>query len=144
MKDLKVEEFKVYEDGQLQPIHTFALESYKATQAQENGRPNRNRNDHKRIGGSSQPRMISLVVDDLATSAPEFFAYAQEALKKLLASGMDAVRPGFTDTSSGSANQPFTSDRDLLLSLVGELHKKVQRIGTVKSQCPELTDTQAE
>ena len=27
-----MDEFKVYEDGQLQPIHTFALESYKATQ----------------------------------------------------------------------------------------------------------------
>ena len=40
--------------------------------------------------------------------------------------------------------QPFTSDRDLLLSLVGELHKKVQRAGTVKSQCPELTDLQAQ
>ena len=34
VKDLKVDEFKVYEDGKLQPIHTFALESYKVTQAQ--------------------------------------------------------------------------------------------------------------
>src|SRR5262245_15458692 len=32
VKDLTVDDFKVYEDGKLQPIHTFALESYKATQ----------------------------------------------------------------------------------------------------------------
>jgi VWFA-related protein len=144
VKDLTVDEFKVYEDGQLQPIHTFALESYKATQdpAQAPGRP---------AGiaatedpGSSQSRMISIVVDDLATSAPEFFAYAQEALKKLLANGVEPSDLISFSTSSGSMNQPFTSDRDLLLSLAGDLHKKVQRIGTVKSQCPELTDTQAQ
>src|SRR2546430_2129344 len=30
VKDLTVDDFKVYEDGKLLPIHTFALESYKA------------------------------------------------------------------------------------------------------------------
>ena len=41
VKDLKVDDFRVYEDGKLQPIHTFALESYKATQdsAQTPGKP---------------------------------------------------------------------------------------------------------
>jgi len=143
VKDLKVDEFKVHEDGQLQPIHTFALESYKATQAQESGRPTGTAKTEE-DADSSQPRMISLVVDDLATSGPEFFAYAQEALKKLLANGMDPADLVSLTTSSGSVNQPFTSDRDLLLSLAAELHKKVQRAGTVKSQCPELTDLQAE
>src|SRR5688572_11363960 len=32
VKDLKIDDFRIYEDGKLQPIHTFALESYKATQ----------------------------------------------------------------------------------------------------------------
>jgi len=88
--------------------------------------------------------MISIVVDDLATSAPEFFVYAQQALKKLLASGIEPSDLISLITASGSVNQPFTSDRELLMSLVEDLHKKVQRAGTVKSQCPELTDTQAE
>src|SRR5262245_2204862 len=38
VKDLKVDEFKVYEDGQPQRIHTFALESYKSTQREGSGR----------------------------------------------------------------------------------------------------------
>ena len=141
VKDLKVDEFKVYEDGKLQPIHTFALESYKATQAQVSGRPATTTEEDT---SASQSRMISLVVDDLATAGPEFFMYAQQALQKLLASNIEPSDLISLTTASGSVTQPFTSDRDLLLSLVGELHKKVQRAGTVKSQCPELTDLQAQ
>ena len=143
VKDLKVDDFRVYEDGKLQPIHTFALESYKATQdpAQTPGKPTGA--TAAEDPGSTQSRMISIVVDDLATSAPHFFMYAQEALKKFLGSGIDPADLVSLSTASGNLNQPFTSDRDLLLSLVGELHKKVQRAGTVKSQCPELTDLQA-
>ena len=145
VKDLKVDEFKVYEDGHLEPIHTFALESYKATQSQASQGPTGAvTTETEQDAGSSQLRMISLVVDDLATSGPESFAYAQEALKKLLAVGMDPGDLVSLTTASGSVNQPFTSDRDLLLSLVAELHKKVQRAGTAKSECPELTDLQAE
>lgn len=143
VKDLKVDEFKVYEDGQLQRIHTFALESYQATQAQGSRGPTGPR-PTEGDPGSSQSRMISLVVDDLATAGPEFFAYAQQALQKLLASGIEPSDLISLSSASGTLNQPFTSDRDLLLSLVGDLHKKVQRAGTVKSQCPELTDLQAQ
>jgi len=144
VKDLKVDDFRVYEDGKLQPIHTFALESYKATQdpAQTPGKPTGATATED--PGSTQSRMISIVVDDLATSAPEFFMYSQQALNKLLGSGVEPSDLISFSTASGSVNQPFTSDRDLLLSLAGDLHKKVQRAGTVKSTCPELTDTQAQ
>jgi|RhiMethySRZTD1v2_1073278.scaffolds.fasta_scaffold158411_2 VWFA-related protein len=144
VKDLKVDEFRVYEDGKLQPIHTFALESYKATQgpAQTPGKPSGAPTTED--PGSAQSRMISIVVDDLATSAPEFFMYTQQALNKLLGSGIEPSDLISFSTASGSVSQPFTSDRDLLLSLAGDLHKKVQRIGTTKSTCPELTDMQAQ
>src|SRR5262249_27242538 len=142
VKDLKVDEFKVYEDGQPQRVHTFALESYKSTQREGSGRlpgtPSKGAEP-----GSTQNRMISLVVDDLATSDSQFFSYAQEALKKLLTQGIEPTDLVSLTTASGNVNQPFTSDRELLLSLVSELHKKVQRIGTIKSECPELTDLQA-
>jgi len=142
VKDLKVEEFKVFEDGQPQRIHTFALESYKASQAQANGRATGTATTEE--GGSTQSRMISLVVDDLTNSEPQFFVYAQEALKNLLSNGINPSDLISLATASGSVNQPFTSDRDLLLSLVGELHKKVQRARTDRSECPELTDQQAQ
>ena len=80
--------------------------------------------------------MISLVVDDLATAGPEFFMYAQQALQKLLASNIEPSDLISLTTASGSVTQPFTSDRDLLLSLVGELHKKVQRAGPRSRNAP--------
>ena len=142
VKDLNIDDFKVYEDGQLQRIHTFALESYKATQAQANGRPTGTATTED--VGSTQSRMISLLVDDLTNSEPQFFTYAQEALKNLLSGEINPSDLISLATASGSVNQPFTSDRDLLLSLVGELHKKVQRARTDRSECPELTDQQAQ
>jgi VWFA-related protein len=142
VKDLKVDEFNVFEDGQPQRIHTFALESYKSTQAEGAGRqPGTPTTGDP---GSSQSRMISLVVDDLATSDSQFFVYAQEALKKLFTQGSEPTDLFSLTTASGSVNQPFTSDRDLLLSLVSDLHKKVQRRGNFKSDCPELADLQAQ
>jgi VWFA-related protein len=144
VKDLKVDEFRVYEDGQLQPIHTFALESYKATQSQVPRGQTGTAATAEEDAGASQPRMISIVVDDLATSGPEFFVYAQQGLKKVLDEGMEPGDLVSLTTASGSLSQPFTSDRELLLSMVADLHKKVQRIGTIKSDCPELTDLQAQ
>jgi VWFA-related protein len=142
VKDLNIDDFKVYEDGQLQRIHTFALESYKATQAQAPGRPTGPATPED--VGSTQSRMISLLIDDLTNSEPQFFVYAQEALKNLLSADVNPSDLISLATASGSVNQPFTSDRDLLLSLVGELHKKVQRARTDRSECPDLTDQQAQ
>ncbi|MCI0626051.1 MAG: VWA domain-containing protein, partial [Acidobacteria bacterium] len=144
VKDLKVEDFRVYEDGKPQAIHTFALESYKATQSQAGGRPAGAVPATEEDAGASHPRMISLVVDDLTTSAPQYFHYAREALQKLLVSGLGPSDLVSLMTTSGSLNQPFTSDKELLLSLVGELHKKVGRSGVPRSGCPELTDLQAQ
>ncbi|MBM3803178.1 MAG: VWA domain-containing protein [Acidimicrobiia bacterium] len=144
VKDLTVNEFKVYEDGKPQPIHTLALESYKATQTASSASPAGTAAAVTDEAGSAQPRMISLVVDDLATTGPDAFMYTQEALRKLLATGMNASDLVSLATASGAVNQPFTSDRDLLLAAVAELHTKVRRAGTLKSDCPELTDLQAE
>jgi VWFA-related protein len=143
VKDLKVDEFKLYEDGQPQRIHTFALEYYKSTQPEGSGNPSEIATKEAEPG-PSQNRMISLVVDDLAVSDNQVFVYAQEALKKLLLQAIEPTDLFSLITASGSVNQPFTSDREQLLSLVSELHKKVQRRPNFKSDCPELADLQAQ
>src|SRR5512140_865790 len=60
------DDFKVYEDGEPQPIHTFALESYKPVRPVED-------TTEKQAPGSEreqpeqpdQPRLFGILVDDL-------------------------------------------------------------------------------
>jgi len=144
VRDLTKDDFKVYEDGKPQPIHTFALESYKAVQELSDGTKGTAPQGASQDPGATQPRMISFVVDDLATSDPAYFSYVQEAITKTLADGLGPSDVAGLLTASGSVNQPFTSDRELLLSLAEDLYKKVNRSGVKKSDCPELNDLQAQ
>jgi VWFA-related protein len=145
LRDLTKDDFKVYEDGKPQPIHTFALESYKVVQEPGDGTKGAApQATSQEDPGATQPRMISLVVDDLATSDPAYFSYVREAITKTLADGLGPSDVAGLLTASGSVNQPFTSDRELLLSLAHDLYKKVNRSGVTRSDCPELTDLQAQ
>jgi hypothetical protein len=64
VKDLAVDDFKIYEDGKPQPIHTFALESYRTVQGaaelaskkEPSGKP-------ESAGSPESPRFFSLVID---------------------------------------------------------------------------------
>jgi VWFA-related protein len=145
IKDLTKDEFKVFEDGKPQPIHTFALESYKPVidpKSAESGGPPRPSSEE--ASEAALPRMISLLVDDVATSEVSFFHYAKEAIRNVLANGLGPSDVVGLMTASGSINQPFTSDRELLMSLAGDLQNKAYRSKTFKSDCPELSDLQAQ
>lgn len=146
VKDLTRDDFKVYEDGKPQPIHTFALESYKAIQAADDAGKSdpAPQSAAQEDPGSSLPRMISFVVDDVATSERSYFNYVSEAIQKTVLAGLGPSDVVALMTASGSLNQPFTSDRELLLSLARDLYKKVGRLPGFKSDCPDLTDLQAQ
>jgi VWFA-related protein len=64
--DLTVDDFKLYEDGKPQSIHTFALESYEPPALEEtiipSPSPNKGAQTERK---DTRPRMISLIVDDL-------------------------------------------------------------------------------
>jgi VWFA-related protein len=143
VKDLVKEDFKVFEDGKPQPIHTFSLESYKAIQESERTKAASQPTSQDEVA-ASQPRMLSLIIDDLTTYDPSYFHYANEAIKSLLTNGLASDDLVAVTTVSGTVNQPFTSDRELLLSLADDLYKKVSRSRLSKSECPELTDLQAQ
>lgn len=142
VKDLTKGDFKIYEDGKPQLIHTFALESYKPVQEPEAGKAGvaPTADDP----GATSPRMISFFVDDLATLSPQYLHYSREAILKVVESGLGPGDMVSLATASGSVNQPFSSDRQLLLSLADDLYKKVRRPAAMKSECPEMTDLQAQ
>src|SRR5262245_8216733 len=73
VKDLTVDDFKIYEDGKSQPIHTFALESYKATQITDKTGKVMGPDGTAVQDEASQARLISLVIDDITTSSQEVY-----------------------------------------------------------------------
>ena len=146
VKDLTVGDFKVYEDGKPQPIHTFALESYKTSQVTDNTGKTVPPGvvSAEQEPGFSQSRMISLVIDDFTASAPQYFHYTQEAIEKFLSTDFGPGDLASLQTASGRLSQPFTSDKELLLGQVHDLLKKVNLGRVSRSTCPELTDLQAQ
>ncbi|MEW5979893.1 MAG: VWA domain-containing protein [Acidobacteriota bacterium] len=144
--DLTREDFKVFEDGRELPIHTFALESYKAVQiTDETGRvPGARATEAEGDIGSSQPRLISLFMDDLTMESASQFYLAIEAMKKFVTEDMAPGDQVAITAGSGRAGVPFTSDREVLLSELGNLHKKLNTALAGKATCPVLTDLQAQ
>jgi VWFA-related protein len=145
VKDLTVDDFKVYEDGKLQPIHTFALESYKATQITDktgkvispDGTPAQEEPNF------NQPRFLSLVIDDITVSGQDLYARTIEALQKFVAQDVGPGDQVAILSGSGRVQYPFTSDKAQLLEEVNGLHQKLDRGQVSRQPCPEMPDSQA-
>ena len=146
VKDIKKEELTLFEDGKLQTIHTFAVESYKPVA--EPSSPVKDAlppvPDSVEPTGASQSRMISLFLDDYTNSDPTSLHYAKEAIKNFVSSSLAPTDLVAIVSASGTINQPFTSDRETLLSSVQDLFKQVNVPQVTRRDCPEMTDLQAE
>ncbi len=149
VKDLKMDDFKVYEDGKLQPIHTFTLETYRPVQepasaAAVGAAPAK---DVQAPSSSAEPaatpRYFSLVIDDLNSPEPDQFYRAIEAMKKFVANQMLPGDLAMIYAVSGRAEFPFTSDKAALVQFLSELYKKLNLHRTNKNDCPQMTDLQA-
>ena len=117
--DLTADDFKVFEDGKPQPIHTFTLETYKAVQpaatAGPKAVPELEREDTPSF---SQPRLFSLVIDDV-TSAREYLYATVEAAKKFVEQDLGPADQVAVVAASGRVQHPFTDDKQLLLAELG-------------------------
>lgn len=145
VKDLTVDDFKVYEDGKLQPIHTFALESYKATQiTDKTGKvTNPDGTPTQEEPNFNQPRFLSLVIDDITVSGQDLYARTIEALQKFVAQDVGPGDQVAILSGSGRVQYPFTSDKAQLLEEVNGLHQKLDRGQVSRQPCPEMPDAQA-
>jgi VWFA-related protein len=141
---LTVDDFKVYEDGKPQPIHTFALESYKATQSLEKDAPKLNAEVGRgEASEPTQPRLFSIVIDDLSTER-ELYYPITEAVKKFVDEDLLPGDQVAILSASGRVQYPFTTDRQLLRAEIGELFKKLNMSSVTRSVCPTLTELQAQ
>ncbi len=152
--DLTVEDFTVFEDGKPLPIQSFTRESYevirphepevelatspvdatdaRAPQASAAGPP------------LSRPHFISLLVDDVTSPSHGALKRTVDAIEKFV---QERVQPGdrvALVAASGRFHQPFTADRERLLQAVRLLPGKLNRRQLVRSDCPAISDLQAQ
>ncbi len=148
VKDLTVNDFRVYEDGKPVPIHTFSLESYKSIQPAQ---PNRTQSVDVEPGTLSKPeevaptqaRMITLFLDDVTNEKPENLMQLQPAIAKFLEGDLQAGDMVSFQTASGSFHEDFTTDKELILSYVSSFVMKANYGRVSREECPDLTDLQA-
>jgi len=141
--DLARGDFKLYVDGKLQEIQTFALESYEPISSENKpgikrapGAPNES------FPNATRPRMISLVIDDL-TSSSEYFPSVVKTITRFIDEDMGPQDQVSILLASGRAQFSFTDNKQMLREEINRLPVKFDMDRVIKSECPRLAALQA-
>lgn len=148
VKDLTVEDFKLFEDGKRQRIQSFEVESSQleaGTDAAGDGTGPRTPGAQvAAVEPGDRTRLISYFIDDLTARSPRYFFWVVSALQKFIAEEMGPHDQVGVFSASGRVRMPFTSDRKLLRERIEELHVgKFYLSRPYRSRCPVMTDVQA-
>jgi VWFA-related protein len=142
--DLAQKDFKVYEDGKLQDIRTFALESYKPIPA-EKAEPKKatTETETTEAPNFTRPRLVSLIIDDIASYPEDRFFRVVEAVKKYIERDMGPGDQIAIVSLSGKVQYPFSDDKQILLDEAATLQQKLYWNQEMTPECLMLTDQQA-
>lgn len=123
----------------------FALEFYKPIQAGEE-RPKRTPQAEAttREPNFTRPRLISIIIDDLASKPEDRFLGVTKAIRRYIETDMGPGDQIEILSDSGRVQYPFSNDKQLLLEEVATLQLKLNWNPLMKSDCPSLTDLQAQ
>ncbi len=147
VKDLTIEDFKLFEDGKRQRIQSFEVES---TQLESRTDPTGEGTAPPTPGAQvatqeaeDRTRLISYFIDDLTARSPRYFFWVVSALQKFIAEEMGPEDQVGVFSASGRVRMPFTSDRKLLRERIEALHVgKFYLSRPYRSRCPVMTDVQ--
>ena len=151
VKDLTVEDFKLYEDGKRQRIQSFEVESSQMeagtnganAAAKRTGPPTPGAQVAAEESGD-RTRLISYFIDDLTARSPRYFFWVVSALQKFIAEEMGPQDQVGVFSASGRVRIPFTGERKLLRERIEDLHiGKFYLSRPYRSRCPVMTDVQA-
>jgi VWFA-related protein len=141
--DLQQSDFKIYEDGKLQNIQTFALESYEPEPPETTAIKGEPRLNASTSPNATRPRMISLITDDVTIKSIEYYPVIIKAMIRFVEQDMGSNDQVAILAGSGRVQFPFTDNKTTLLEEIGSLAQRLNVVQTDKSECPSLTDLQA-
>ena len=128
VKDLSVDDFKVYEDGKRQKIQSFELESSQPVVTTESVDPASSqpgvqtpRVEAPVESESIRTRLISCFIDDLTEHSPQYFSWVTSTLQKFVTEDMGPQDQVGIFSASGGVRIPFTSNQELLQEQIGDL-----------------------
>ena len=145
--DLTADDFEVYEDGEPQSIQTFTRESYQRVSVAEDverGEEPEPRSVGVEDSGVGQVRYLSLFIDDLTSPSLGSYIQIRDAMRRFLKQSSQASDQVAIVSASGRFQVPFTQDRARLLQEISQLPKKLNISASFRSDCPEMSDLQAE
>ena len=147
VKDLTVEDFKLFEDGKRQPIQSFEVESSQLEAGTNlTGEGTAPPTPGAQVAAQEpedRTRLISYFIDDLTARSPRYFFWVVSALQKFIAEEMGPEDQVGVFSASGRVRMPFTGDRKLLRERIEELHVgKFYLSRPYRSRCPVMTDVQ--
>lgn len=147
VKDLTVEDFKLFEDGKRQRIQSFEVESSQLDVGPDaSGGGTGHPAPAAQVAAeeeSDRTRLVSCFIDDLTARSPRYFFWVVSALKKFIAEDMGPQDRVGVFSASGHVRIPFTGDRELLRQQIEDLHVgKFYLSRPYRSRCPVMTDAQ--
>ena len=147
VKDLTVEDFRVYDDGKLQPIQTFAMELSGATEPEEAesaaAKPDSAVRKKGETRSQMRSRMISIVIDDLTMETPLDFVGIIDAVKKFVNNDMNPGDQVAILSGSRRVQLPFSDHKQQLLEELPLVLEKLNVETTIRPCGPDLTDLEA-
>jgi VWFA-related protein len=93
---------------------------------------------------ATRPRLISMIIDDLASTPDDQFFRVTKAVENFVETGMGLGDQIEILSSSGRVQYPFSNDKQLLLEELANLSQKLNFGGVQREECPTLTDLQAQ
>ena len=140
--DLTSKDFRVYDDGKLQEIQTFALESYGPERPEQDSAGHAETQAVKeRTGGRA--RMVSIVIDDITMESVVNFPRMMEAVKRYVEKEMGPQDQAAIISGSGKIQVPFSGNKQQLLEELPIVFGRLNLSPAIRSICPTLTDLEA-
>lgn len=148
VKDLTAEDFRVYDNGELQPIQTFALESFGDEGSGDSQTPgDRSDGTAPAQGPTRAPlrsRMISIVIDDLTAGPDQEYPRIIDAVREFVAEEMGPGDQIALLSGSRKVQIPFSDNKRHLLEELALVPDKLEYSATMRPCGPELTDLEAQ
>jgi VWFA-related protein len=141
--DLKAEDFRIYDDGKLQPIQTFSTESYDYEQSEKTEPASQGESKlQKAISPQSEmkPRLISLIIDDLTMQSSAWFPLIQTYIRKYVESNLGKYDQIALLSASGKAVIPFTNNKEEFLNSLSAAFKKINYLPADRTTCKGSID----